>query len=63
LILLVEPIAKNIGMVVPAYPLPVMEVGSFVKSRLPKVEIKIVSIPVDYGLPLTAEGKEKVYQD
>ncbi len=50
-------------MVVPAYPLPVMEVGSFVKSRLPKVEIKIVSIPVDYGLPLTAEGKEKVYQD
>ncbi len=63
MILLVEPIAKNIGMVVPAYPLPVMEVGSFVKSRLPKVEIKIVSIPVDYGLPLTAEGKEKVYQD
>ncbi len=49
-------------MYVPAYPLPLMEVGSFVKANLPETNIEIVSIPVDYGLPLTQEGKEEIYR-
>jgi hypothetical protein len=49
-------------MYVPAYPLPLMEIASFVKSNLPEVEIGIISMPVDYGIPLTQEGKGQVYQ-
>jgi radical SAM superfamily enzyme YgiQ (UPF0313 family) len=49
-------------MYVPAYPLPVMEIASFVKSHLPQVDMKVISMPVDYGLPLTRAGKEKIYQ-
>ena len=63
MILFIEPISKNIGMYVPAYPLPIMEVGSFVKANLPETEIGIISIPVDYGLPLTKEGKEQIYHE
>jgi len=63
LILFIEPISKNIDMYVPAYPLPILEVASFVKQNLPDEEIKIISIPVDYGLPLTQEGKEKIYRE
>lgn len=63
MILLVEPISKNIGMYVPAYPLPIMEIGSFVKHIIPEVEIQIVSIPVDYGLPLTRGGKDEIYRE
>jgi len=48
-------------MYVPAYPLPIMEIASFVKFNIPKLEIGIISIPVDYGLPLTQEGKEQAY--
>jgi len=62
-ILFVEPISRNIGMYVPAYPLPILEIGSFVKSNLPGVEIGIISVPVDYGLPLTQAGKDQVYGD
>jgi len=50
-------------MYVPAYPLSILEIASFVKSNLPGVETKIISMPVDYGLPLTKEGKEQVYRD
>jgi pyruvate-formate lyase-activating enzyme len=63
LILFIEPISKNIGVYVPAYPLPVMEIGSFVKSNMPEAEIGIISMPVDYGLPLAQEGKEHIYQE
>lgn len=62
MILFLEPISKNIDMYVPAYPLPLMELGSFVKANLPEINIEIVSIPVDYGLPLTPEGKEEIYR-
>jgi Radical SAM superfamily/B12 binding domain len=62
LILFIEPISKNIDMYIPAYPLPLMEVGSFVKSNLPEVPINIISIPIDYGLPLSPEGKKEIYQ-
>jgi pyruvate-formate lyase-activating enzyme len=61
LIFLVEPISRNIGVYVPAYPLPLLEIGSYVKSRLPKVDLSIISMAVDYGLPLTPEGKSQVY--
>jgi hypothetical protein len=37
-----------------------MEIASFAKSRLPHVEMEIISIPGDYGLPLTKEGRERV---
>jgi len=63
LILLIEPISKNIDLYVPAYPLPIMEIASFVKFNIPEVEIGIISIPVDYGLPLTQEGKEQIYRE
>lgn len=63
MILLIEPISKNIGMYVPAYPLPIMEIASFVKFNIPELEIGIISIPVDYGLPLTKEGKEQIYRE
>jgi len=36
-ILLLEPISRNIDMFVPAYPLPLMEIGSFVKATLPGI--------------------------
>ncbi len=49
-------------MYVPAYPLPIMEIASFVKLNIPEVEIGIISIPVDYGLPLTQDGKEQIYR-
>jgi radical SAM superfamily enzyme YgiQ (UPF0313 family) len=49
-------------MYVPAYPLPVMEIASFVKFNLPDVEIKVISIPMDYGLPLSKNGKEQIYR-
>jgi len=63
LILFIEPISKNIGMYVPAYPLPIMEIASFVKFNIPELEIRIISIPVDYGLPLTQEGKKQIYKE
>jgi len=63
LILFIEPISKNIDIYVPAYPLPIMEIASFVKFNMPEIDIGIISIPVDYGVPLTREGKEKIYQE
>ena len=63
MILFIEPISKNIDVYVPAYPLPIMEIASFVKSNIPEAEIGIISIPVDYGLPLTQEGKEQIYEE
>jgi len=49
-------------MYVPAYPLPIMELGSFVKSMVPDMDVAVISMPVDYGLPLTRGGKERIYQ-
>jgi hypothetical protein len=63
LFLLIEPTSKNIGMYVPAYPLPVMEIASFVKSNSPEIEIEVISIPMDYGLPLSPEGRDHVYDE
>jgi B12 binding domain/Radical SAM superfamily len=63
MILFIEPISKNTGMYVPAYPLPVMEVASYVKFNLPDVEIKVLSIPMDYGLPLGKKGKEQIEKE
>jgi radical SAM superfamily enzyme YgiQ (UPF0313 family) len=48
-------------MYVPAYPLPLMEIASYVKSNIPQMEVGVISMPVDYGLPLTREGKERIY--
>lgn len=50
-------------MYVPAYPLPLMEIVSFVKSKMPQAEVKVISMPVDYGLPLGQEGKERIYRE
>jgi radical SAM superfamily enzyme YgiQ (UPF0313 family) len=63
LILFIEPISKNTGMYVPAYPLPIMEIASFVKFNIPDLEIKVISMPMDYGLPLSKEGKEHIYRE
>ena len=63
MILLIEPISKNIGMYVPAYPLPIMEIASFVKLNVPQIEIEVISIPMDYGLPLTSEGRKQLYSE
>jgi hypothetical protein len=63
MILFIEPISKNTGMYVPAYPLPVMEIASYVKFNLPDVEIKVISMPMDYGLPLSKKGKEQIEKE
>jgi radical SAM superfamily enzyme YgiQ (UPF0313 family) len=63
MVLFIEPISKNTGMYVPAYPLPVMEIASFVKLNLPNVDIKVVSMAMDYGLPLSKKGKEQILKD
>lgn len=63
LILLIEPLSKNIGMYVPAYPLPLLEIGSFIKANLPEADIRIISLPMDYGLPLSRTAKNCIYQE
>ena len=63
MILFIEPFSKNIGMYVPAYPLPIMEIASFVKFNIPEVKIKVISIPMDYGLPLSKNGKTQIYRE
>jgi len=63
MILFIEPISKNTGMYVPAYPLPIMEVASYVKFNLPDIEIKVISMPMDYGLPLNKNGKKQIEQE
>lgn len=50
-------------MYVPAFPLPVMEIASFVKFNLPDAEIKVVSMAMDYGLPLSKKGKEQILKE
>jgi pyruvate-formate lyase-activating enzyme len=50
-------------MYVPAYPLPLMEIASFIKFTISEVEIGIISMPMDYGLPLTKKGKKQIYQE
>ena len=50
-------------MYVPAYPLPIMEIASFVKSSNTLVDLEVISIPMDYGLPLTLESKNNIYQE
>lgn len=62
MILLIEPISKNIGMYVPAYPLPLLEIAGYVKKMRPGTDIRVISIPMDYGLPLNQDGKEKIYE-
>lgn len=49
-------------MYVPAYPLPLLEIASFAKQNHPGLEIEIISVPVDYGLPLNSTGKEEIYK-
>ena len=63
MILFIEPFSKNIGMYVPAYPLPILEIASFVKSNIPEANIRVISIPMDYGLPLSKNGKEQIYKE
>ena len=63
MILFIEPISRNIDMYVPAYPLPIMEIASFVRFNIPEVEVGIISLPGDYGLPLTQKGKEQIYRE
>jgi len=63
MILLIEPMSKNISMYVPAYPLPLIEIASFVQSNMPEVDINIVSMPMDYGLHLSRGGKEQIYRE
>ncbi|MBE9593352.1 MAG: hypothetical protein IMF19_07705, partial [Proteobacteria bacterium] len=62
MILFIEPMSKSISMYVPAYPLPLIEIASFVQSNMPGIAINIVSMSMDYGLPLTMEGKEQIYR-
>ncbi len=63
MILLIEPMSKNMDMYVPAYPLPLIEIASFVQSNMPEVDINIVSMSMDYGLPLTKGGREQIYRE
>ena len=62
MIVFIEPVSKNIGMYVPAYPLPLLEIASYVSGIINETEIKIISMPMDYGLPLTPSGRENIHQ-
>jgi radical SAM superfamily enzyme YgiQ (UPF0313 family) len=59
--LFIEPISNNIGMYVPAYPLPLIEIASYIKAQRPDMALNVISVPMDHGLPLTPSGKERVY--
>lgn len=50
-------------MYVPAYPLPILEIASYIKANLPHIPIRVISVPIDYGLPLNKKGKEQIYRD
>jgi len=63
LILLVESISKNVDMYVPAFPFPVMEIASYVKQQLPKVDISFLPLPIDFGPLLIPTGKEALYRE
>jgi len=39
-----------------------MEIASFAKAQFPDTDIKVVSLAMDYGIPLTRDGRERVYQ-
>lgn len=62
MIVLIEPVSKNIGMYVPAYPLPLLEIASYVAGVNSEAEIKIISTAMDYGLPLTQSGKQSLHR-
>ena len=55
MILLVEPISKQISLYVPAYPLPLMEIGSFIHQNRPEIDIQIYCNPIDGKLLHPAE--------
>ena len=61
--LFIEPISKNTGMYVPAYPLPILEIASFIRMNRPDIDIKVISVPMDYGLPLNKEGKAQIFRE
>lgn len=63
MIVLIEPVSENIGMYVPAFPLPLMEIAGFVQANEPDQEIRIISLPADYGLPLSRQGKHQIYDE
>ena len=50
-------------MYVPAYPLPILEISSFIKINRPDIDIKVISIPMDYGVPLNKEGKAQIFRE
>lgn len=50
-------------MYVPAFPLPILEIASYVKAKLPQVALQVISMPMDFGLPLSKEGKDQVYRE
>ena len=60
MICLIEPASRNVGMFVPAYPLPLLELGSYIQALRPGTELKILSVPFDYGLPLSAGARDRV---
>ena len=61
MILFVEPTSKNTDLYVPAYPLPLMELASLAKWAMPQTRIEVISMSMDYGLPLSKAGKEQIH--
>ena len=52
MIVLIEALSSQVGMYVPAYPLPLMEVAAFAAHRVPAARIEILHPPSEYGLPV-----------
>ena len=48
-------------MFIPAYPLPLIEIASYIKARQPQIAVEIRSLAMDYGLPISKAGKARVY--
>ena len=40
-----------------------MELASFTKSTMLQTKIEVISMSVDYGLPLSKAGKEQIYEE
>ena len=63
MILFIEPISNKPGMYVPAFPLPILEIASYINAKLPQVALQVISMPMDFGLPLSKDGKSQVYRE
>lgn len=62
MIVFIDPIPDNLKLHTPTNPLQLVEVASYIKNNQPEIPLKIISIALDYGYPLTENSKAGIYQ-